>query len=341
MTNAMSTRPLLISAILNRASTSFGDVEIVSRLADDSLFRYSYRDLRRRACQLANAFTEHGVVRGERVATLAWNDHRHIEIQFAVSGIGAVVHPCDPKLNSSQLARVLNLANDTILMFEPSFLSVVEEASGRCVYVKTYVALCDEKDMPKTHRLPNLICYESRLKKSKDEFVWPELGENDASALCFTSSTTVSPKEKLHTHKSSVLRALALGMPNSLSLSTQDCVLPVVAMFRGNGWGIPYAAAMNGAKLVLPGKKLDPESLYGLMEKENVTCSAGIPAMWTQLAQFMGKNNLTLTSMRSPLVGGAVVPRALIRGYADKFNIKMQHAIGLDSPGPLKVNDIH
>ncbi len=335
MKGLMAERPLLISSILTHAETVFGDVEIVSRSGGPSTFRSTYAGLARRSRQLAKALTEHGVQPGDRLATLAWNTHRHLEIYFGGSGMGAVVHTCNPRLHPAQLAYILNHAGDKILFFDLSFLPLVEQVASQCSTVKTFVALCSEEEMPAAHGLPNLLCYEEKLALRDGIFDWPEFDERQASSLCYTSGTTGNPKGVLYSHRSTVLHAWAMSVPDSLSLSASDCVLPVVPMFHVNAWGIPYAAALNGTKLVLPGARLDGASLFQLMEEEGVTCSAGVPTIWIQLAQYMESEKLRPSTMRRSLVGGSAVPKALIRRYAELFQVEIRHAWGMTETSPL------
>ncbi len=335
MKGLMAERPLLISSILTHAETVFGDVEIVSRSGAESPFRYTYAGLARRSRQLAQALTAHGMQPGDRLATLAWNTHRHLEIYFGGSGMGAVVHTCNPRLHPAQLAYVLNHAGDSILFFDLSFLPLVEQVAPHCSTVKTFVALCSREEMPAGHGLPKLLCYEDELALRDDVFDWPEFDERQASSLCYTSGTTGNPKGVLYSHRSTVLHAWAMSLPDSLSLSASDCVLPVVPMFHVNAWGIPYAAALNGTKLVLPGARLDGASLFQLMEEEGVTCSAGVPTIWMQLAQYMEAEGLRPSTMRRSLVGGSAVPKSLIRKYAELFQVEIRHAWGMTETSPL------
>jgi acyl-CoA synthetase (AMP-forming)/AMP-acid ligase II len=335
MNGLMAERPLLVSSLLAHAESVFPNVEIVSREADGSLFRYTYADLSRRSRQLAKALSAHGIRQGDRVATLAWNTHRHLEIYFGVSGMGAVVHTCNPRLHISQLAYILTHAEDRVLMFDPVFLPLVEQAAEHCKNIETFVALCHPSEMPANHKLPNLLCYEEKLALRDTDYIWPEFDERTASSLCYTSGTTGHPKGVLYSHRSTVLHAWAMSLPDSLSLSASDCAMPVVPMFHVNAWGIPYAAAMNGTKLVLPGSRLDGESLFELMEAEEVTCSAGVPTIWMQLAQHMDSQGKAPSTMRRSLVGGSAVPQSLIRKFAESFDVEIRHAWGMTETSPL------
>lgn len=335
MFGSMMDRPLLVSSLLEHAERQFGTTEIVSRETGGALFRYTYRDAASRARRLANALTRLGVAHGGRVATLAWNNHRHLEAYFAVSGSGAVLHTCNPRLHPEQLAYILNHAEDEVLLFDATFLPLVEAGVGHRPALRHYVVLGGPEDMPKESRIPGLICYEDLLAASDDAFTWPEFDERTASTLCYTSGTTGNPKGVLYSHRSTVLHSFALSVPDTLSLSAHDCVLPVVPMFHVNAWGIPYAAAMNGCKLVLPGPKLDGASLFQLMEDEQVTCSAGVPTIWLSLAQYMEQHGLVPTTMKRTVVGGSAMPQAQIHTWTQRFGVEVRHAWGMTETSPL------
>lgn len=333
MQGMMMERPLLISAILRHVEYVYGDTEVVSREADRSLFRYTYRDMARRARQLANALQGSGVVKGMRVATLAWNDHRHLEAYYAVPGLGAVLHTCNPRLHPEQLAYVLNHAEDTVLMFDPMFLPVVESIAARCPRLQHYVVL--SASVPAESKLPNLVAYEPMLAKASEIFEWPEFDENTASGLCYTSGTTGHPKGVLYSHRSSVLHSLTLSTPQVFGLSHADTALTVVPMFHVNAWGLPYAGPLSGCRMILPGAQLDGQSLYELIEGEGVTCSAGVPTIWLALVQYMQTHRLRPCTMRRTVVGGSAVSEALVRIFAEQFDVEVRHAWGMTETSPL------
>lgn len=275
-------RPLLIASILQHAERTYGDVEIIARETDGSLFRYTYRDMARRARRLANALRELGVAQGTRVSSLAWNDHRHLEAYYGVPGLGAVMHTCNPRLHPDQLAYVLNQAESTVLLFDATFLPQVEAIAQRCPRLRHYVAL---NTMTEAHTtLPNLLHYEQLTGAQSDAFIWPEFDERMASGLCYTSGTTGNPKGVLYSHRSTVLHSLVLGGAQAMGLSWADTIMSVVPMLHVTVWGLPYAAPLNGCRLVLPGARLDGASLYELIEGERVTCAAGVPTIWRSLA---------------------------------------------------------
>jgi 3-(methylthio)propionyl---CoA ligase len=335
MLGSMMDRPLLVSSLLEHAERQFGSTEIVSREPSGALYRYTFRDAASRARRLARALLQLGVAHGSRIATLAWNNHRHLEAYFAVSGAGAVLHTCNPRLHPEQLAYIVNHAEDEVLLFDATFLPLVQAVAAHCPTIRHYVLLGNSQDMPKDTRIPNLICYEDMLAACDDAFVWPEFDERTASTLCYTSGTTGNPKGVLYSHRSTILHSLALSLPDTLSLSAHDCVLPVVPMFHVNAWGIPYAAAMNGCKLVLPGAKLDGASLYELIEGERVTCSAGVPTIWLGLAQHMEQHGLKPSTMNRTVVGGSAMPEAQIRTWTEKFGVEVRHAWGMTETSPL------
>lgn len=273
----MMEMPLLVSSLIAHAARYSGDVEIVSRRIEGDLHRYTYRDCERRAKQLAQALGALGVEPGERIGTLAWNGHRHMEIYYGVSGMGAVCHTINPRLFLEQLAFIVNDADDRYVFFDINFAPLVDQLAPLCPRVKGWVAMCGEAHLPAA-KTP-LLCYETLLAAQDGAYDWPELDERAASSLCYTSGTTGNPKGVLYSHRSTVLHAYGAALPDAMALSAADVVLPVVPMFHVNAWSLPYAGALTGVKLVFPGKDLDGKSVYELMESEGVTCAAGVPTV--------------------------------------------------------------
>ncbi len=331
----MMSQPLLISSIIEHADRQFANSEIVSRRVEGDIHRYTYRDCHKRARQMANAMQKLGVKMGERVATVAWNGYRHMELYYAVSGSGAVLHTINPRLFPEQIAYIANHAEDQYLFFDLTFLPLAEAFAAHCNTVKAYVMMCDRDRMPKDSKVPNLLCYEELIEGSSDDYEWPLFDENSASSLCYTSGTTGHPKGALYSHRSTVLHSLTSTSPDGMNVSSRDCVLPVVPMFHVNAWGIPYSVPMTGAKLVFPGAALDGKSLYELFEQEKVTFSAGVPTVWLGLLNHVQQNNLKFSSLKRTLVGGSACPPSMMKAFKEQFGIDTVHAWGMTEMSPL------
>lgn len=331
----MMDQPLLVSSILEFAARHYGDSEIVSRRVEGDLHRYTYRDCARRARQLANALAGLGIKMGERVATLAWNGYRHLELYYGVSGSGAVLHTINPRLHPEQVAYIVNHADDQVLFFDLTFLPAIEAMARQCKTVKAYVALCGREHMPPTSAIPGLLCYEELINAASSEYAWPQFDERSAAALCYTSGTTGNPKGALYSHRSTVLHAYASAMPNALNVSSADVVLPVVPMFHVNAWGLPYSVPLSGAKLVFPGPALDGKSLYELFEAEGVTFSAGVPTVWLGLVNHVLEAGLRFSTFRRTVIGGSACPPALMDALIDRLGVQVVHAWGMTEMSPL------
>ena len=342
MTNAapplmggMMDQPLLISSILRFAARHYGGSEIVSRRVEGDVHRYTVRDCAARARRLANVLAGQGIAMGERVGTLAWNGYRHLELYYAVSGAGAVLHTINPRLHPDQIAYIVDHAQDQLLFFDLTFLPLVESIAPRCPSVKAFVLMCDRAHMPAAGKIANLLCYEDLLDAAADDYAWPEFDEHAAAALCYTSGTTGNPKGVLYSHRSTVLHAYASAMPNALNVAAADVVLPVVPMFHVNAWGLPYSVLLSGAKLVLPGAALDGKSLYDLFEAEGVTFSAGVPTVWLGLVNYVLQNGLAFSTFRRTVIGGAACPPALMDTLIDRLDVKVIHAWGMTEMSPI------
>ncbi|GAA4011253.1 3-(methylthio)propionyl-CoA ligase [Actimicrobium antarcticum] len=331
----MMDQPLLISSIIQHADRHFGDNEIVSRRVEGDIHRYTYHDCHTRSRQLANALGTLGVKMGDRVATLAWNGYRHLEAYYGVSGSGAVLHTVNPRLHPEQIAYIVNHAEDQYLMFDMTFLPVVEAFAAHCTTVKGFIALCDRDRMPADSKIPNLLCYEELIAAASTDYEWPLFDENSASSLCYTSGTTGNPKGALYSHRSTILHSFASTMPDSLNVSGRDSVLPVVPMFHVNAWGLPYSVPLTGAKMVFPGPALDGKSLYELFEQEQVTFSAGVPTVWLGLLNYVADNNLTFSSFKRTVIGGSACPPAMMKTLRHRYGIEVVHAWGMTEMSPL------
>ena len=335
MLGLMQNQPLLISALIDFAERHHGDAEIVSRRVEGDIHRYTYRDVARRSRQVARALDRAGVGFGERVATLAWNGYRHLELYFGVSGSGRVLHTINPRLHPEQIAWIANHAEDQVLCFDMSFLPIVQAIHAKCGTVKRWVALCDADKLPADTGIPNLVSYESWIGAEPADYTWPQFDENTASSMCYTSGTTGNPKAALYSHRSTILHAYAAALPDVMCLSARDAILPVVPMFHVNAWGIPYSAALTGAKLVFPGPALDGKSVYELMEAERVTYAAGVPTVWQMLLGHMKPNGLRFSTLKRTVIGGSACPPAMITAFKDDYGVEVLHAWGMTEMSPL------
>jgi fatty-acyl-CoA synthase len=334
MDGLMMNMPLMISSLIRHADRYHGDTEIVSRTTDGSIHRYNYRDAHTRSRRLVGALARLGVQAGDRVGTLAWNGHRHFELYYAVSGMGAIIHTINPRLFADQLAYIVNHADDRVVFFDTTFAPLVEKLVPACQGVRAWIAMTDRPHLPDVPVSP-LLCYEELLAAEDDGYEWPEFDENTASGLCYTSGTTGNPKGVLFSHRSTILHAFAVSLPDAKCYSARSVVLPIVPMFHVNAWGIPYAAPLVGAKLVFPGGALDGRSLYELFEGERVTSSAGVPTVWLGLIDFMKKNGLRFSTLETTTIGGAACPPAMMRTLQDDFGIRVLHGRGMTEMSPV------
>jgi fatty-acyl-CoA synthase len=325
--------PLLLSSLLQQAARHSSKVEIVSRRVEGDIHRYTYRDCHIRSMQLANALTAYGIQPGDRIGTLAWNGYRHMEMYYGVSGIGAVCHTINPRLFAEQIAYIVNHAQDRFICFDMSFAPLVEQIAHQCPLVEKWIMLCDESALPETFAVP-LESYETLIAGQPQAFDWPRFDEQRAAVLCYTSGTTGNPKGVLYSHRSLSLMAYGSALPDTLCLSATDTVAPVVPMFHVNAWGLPFSAPLVGAKLVLPGPKLDGESLWTLFEQEGVTFSAGVPTIWLGLVDYMRRAGKHSTHFKRAIVGGSACPPQLASSLRE-LGIKAVHAWGMTELSPL------
>jgi 3-(methylthio)propionyl---CoA ligase len=324
----MMERPLLVSSILQHAESQFGDSVIVSREIHGPVFRYTYAQCAVRARKLANALARMGLSAGNAVASLAWNTHRHLELYYAASGSGLIIHTCNPRLHIEQLVYIVNHAEDRVVFFDTTFTSLISGIAPHCPNIKAWVCLTDRANMPPLEGVANLHCYEELIAEQSDQFEWPQFDERAAAALCYTSGTTGNPKGALYSHRSMVLNAMTICFPGILCLSTRESVLLMVPMFHINGWCIPYGSLIAGAKLVLPGSRLDGASLYQLMESEQITFSAGVPTVWLALLQHLDANGLRFSSLKRVVCGGSAVPTALVARF-EGYGVEVRQGWGM------------
>ena len=338
MLGLMQSRPLLISGLIDYASTWHGRREIVSRDPEGAIHRSNYAEVAARAKRLANALDALGVERGRRVATLAWNGWRHLEIYYGVTSSGRVLHTVNPRLFPDQIQYIMHHAEDAYVFFDPGFAPLIEELAPRLPLVRGWVALCGGSQLPKT-KLKGLLAYEDLLAKASPDYEWPLFDENTASTLCYTSGTTGNPKGVLYSHRSTLLHAFAACAADAFGLMARDSILTVVPLFHANAWSLPFSAAMCGAKLVLPGPRLDPESLYMLLESEECTKAFGIPTIWLNFLSWVEANkaklDLSKLKLKQVVSGGAAPPRATIEKFRELLGVVLLQAWGMTETSPL------
>ncbi len=334
MLATMMNVPLLLSSILRHAETCHGDGEIVSATVEGGLHRYTYAELAARSRKLANALSRLGLKAGDRVGTLAWNGYRHLELYFGVGGSGLVCHTINPRLFREQIAYIIKHAGDSVLCFDLSFLPLVEEMADELKKLKAVVAMTDEAHMPESEALPGLLCYETLIAGEPATYDWPVLDENTASGLCYTSGTTGEPKGVLYSHRSSVLHAMSIALPDVFDLSAATVVCPIVPMFHVNAWGLPFSVPMVGAKLVLPGPHLDGASLHALFESEGVTFTAGVPTVWLGLLDWMDAHACTFSALERVAIGGSAAAPAMFKRFHDR-GVDVLHAWGMTETSPV------
>ncbi|MDD0838205.1 3-(methylthio)propionyl-CoA ligase [Curvibacter sp. HBC61] len=338
MLGLMQQHQLLLSGVLEHAAAFHGDREIVSHLVDGSTHRSNWRQVQQRAKRLANALGALGVKAGDRVATLAWNTHRHVELYFGVSGMQAVLHTVNPRLFPEQISYILNHAEDGYIFFDTSFAELLAGLAPQLQHAKGFVALCRRDQMPQVD-LPNLLCYEDLIEAASPDYTWPRFDENTASSLCYTSGTTGNPKGVLYSHRSTILHSFTACATDGLGLSARDSVLLVVPLFHVNAWGIPYAGAMCGAKLVLPGPNLAGENIYRLLREERCNFSLGVPTVWLGLFDHIERHraqlDLSELALQRVVVGGSACPRAMIEKFQTLLGTFVIHAWGMSETSPL------
>ena len=334
MLGNMMDQPLLISGLIEHAERANPNSEIVSRRCEGDIHRYTMKDAAKRSKKAANALLKLGAQPSDRIATLAWNNYRHFELYFGVSGIGSVLHTINPRLFPEQLVYIINHAEDRWVFVDLSFVPLLESIQEQIPHVEGFVIMTDEATMPETS-LNNVFCYESLIADASDQIEWPTFDENTAASLCYTSGTTGHPKGVLYSHRSTVIHALSEVSREALGISNLSCVLPVVPMFHVNAWGVPYAAAMTGAKLVFPGQGMDGASLWELIEAEKPDLLLGVPTVWLMLLNHMDEIGKTLDSVESIVVGGSAAPLSMIKRFDQVHNAFVNHVWGMTEMSPL------
>jgi fatty-acyl-CoA synthase len=327
--------PLTVDRILDHANLNFPRREIVTRgIETGTLSRSNYSTVWRRAKQVSNALQERGVGLGDRVATLAWNSERHMEAWYGAMCMGAVLHTVNPRLFPEQIAWIINHAEDKVLFFDTTFTPIVEKIAPLLTSVKTYVALTDREHTPKSSAVA-FVAYEDFIQGHSQDARWGGFDEHTACGLCYTSGTTGNPKGELYSHRSNFIHAMAANQTDVFGCGANDVVLPVVPMFHANAWAIAFVAPMCGAKLVMPGAKLDGASVYELLEGEKVTFTAAVPTVWQGLLGFLRENKLKPTTLKRVAIGGSAIPESVLRAFEEDYGVEVIHAWGMTEMSPI------
>ena len=334
MLGLMQDWPLLLHRIIDHAAIQYGDQEIVTRSVEGPMHSETFTEMRARALRAAKRFQADGIKEGDRVATLAWNSWRHMEIWYGTAGIGAIAHTVNPRLFPEQIIWIINHAEDRLMMVDLTFVPLLEKLADKLPSIEKYIILTDAAHMPET-KLRNAIAYEDWLAEADDDFAWLALDENTAAGLCYTSGTTGDPKGVLYSHRSNVIHAMQACTPASLGCTSTETVLVVVPMFHANAWSLAYALPMAGARIVMPGPKLDGASVFDLMEDAKVTMSAGVPTVWKMLLDTMRERGRKPSVLKRVAIGGSACPRAMIVAFEKEFGVEVGHAWGMTETSPI------
>jgi fatty-acyl-CoA synthase len=334
MLGLMQDWPLLIHKIIDFAALQHPRREVVSRLVEGPIHRSNYRELRQRALKVAQRLERDGIKLGDRVATLAWNNHRHLEAWYGIVGIGAIYHTVNPRLFPEQIAWIMNHAEDRLVFVDLTFVPLLEALAPRLPTVERYVILTDAAHMPDT-KLKNAVAYEDWIGEVDGDIHWAAFDENTAAGLCYTSGTTGNPKGVLYSHRSNLLHSLVSAGLDCLPVGASSTVMPVVPMFHANSWGLAFTAPMRGAKLVMPGARLDGASVYELLETEQVDFTAAVPTVWLMLLAYLQKEGKKLSSLKTVVIGGAACPPSMIRAFEEDYGVEVRHAWGMTEMSPL------
>ena len=333
MLGLMQDWPLLCHRIIEHAARIHGKQEVVTRSVEGPIHRTNYAEIHRRALKVSQMLERDNIKLGDRVATIAWNTWRHLEVWYGIMGIGAICHTVNPRLFPEQIAWIVNHAQDRIVVTDLTFIPILEKIADKLPSVERYVVLTDKAHMPQT-TLKNVVAYEDWIAQADGKFKWKDFDENTAAAMCYTSGTTGDPKGVLYSHRSNVLHALMANNVDALGTSASETMLPVVPLFHANSWGIAFSAPSQGTKLVMPGAKLDGASVYELLSTEKVTHTAGVPTVWLMLLQHMAANNLKLPDLKMVICGGSAMPRSMIKAFLD-MGSSVRHAWGMTEMSPI------
>ncbi|MGM0775730.1 MAG: long-chain fatty acid--CoA ligase [Bacillota bacterium] len=332
----MMQTPLTMTQMIRRAEKYFPKKTVVSRTAG-GIQRLPYKEIAERTRKLAESLQKLGVERGDKVGTLAWNHHRHLEAYFAIPCSGAVLHTINIRLSPQHITYIINHAEDKVLLIDPDIVPLIEKVKDELKTVKAFIIMTDEEELPETSLSP-VYHYEKLINEASGAYEFPDdLDENSAAGMCYTSATTGNPKGVVYSHRGIVLHSMALGMADSAAVSEKDIALPVVPMFHVNAWGLPFAAVWFGTTLVLPGPYFTPKLLAELIQSEKVTITAGVPTIWLGLLKELDENKYDMSSLRSVLCGGSAAPKGMIKAFEQKHKIPFMHAYGMTETSPLVV----
>jgi acyl-CoA synthetase (AMP-forming)/AMP-acid ligase II len=334
MLGLMQDWPLLIHRVIDYAAEQHPHRAVISRSVEGPIHRSTYADVRLRALKLAQRLAKDGITLGDRIGTLAWNTQRHLESWYGITGIGAIYHTLNPRLFEDQLIYIANHAGDRMLFLDLSFVALAEKLSSHLPTVERYVILTDAAHMPQT-KLKNAVAYEDYINEADGDFRWLAVDENTAAGMCYTSGTTGHPKGVVYSHRSNLLHALSVMMPDSLCLSARDTVMPVVPLFHANSWSLAFSAPMAGSTLVMPGPKLDGASVFDIIENEGVTVTAAVPTVWLGLLQYLEASGKKLTKLKRVAIGGSACPRAVTEAFEQKYGVEVIHAWGMTEMSPI------
>jgi len=323
--------PLMITSLIEHAAKFDGDTAIVARTIEGDIHCYSYAEAGRRTKRLAQALLRRGIRPGDRIASLAWNTHRHFEMFYGVSGMGGVLHTVNPRLFVDQLVYLINHAEDRMLFLDAATLPIAEQIAPRLTTVSEYVMMADRERMPVKTSLAPLLCYEELIAAETDAYEWPQFDERTASTLCYTSGTTGDPKGVLYSHRSALLTSMLIS--NMIGTGGKnggfEVLMPMAPMFHGNAWQFPYLAPMLGYKLVLPGRNYEPDKLYELIEAERVTVTCGVPTMWIILTDWLDRTNKQFSTLRLSLSSGSAPPRSLVERLETRYRVELAQVWGM------------
>jgi fatty-acyl-CoA synthase len=334
MLGLMQDWPLLCHRIIDHAASNHCDRPVVTRSVEGAIHTTTYAKIRGRALRVAQRLERDGIRLGDRVATLAWNTWRHMEAWYGITGLGAVYHTVNPRLFPDQIAWIINHAEDRVLLTDLTFVPLLEKLADKLPNIERYIVLTDAAHMPATS-LKDAVPYEEWISAVDGDFAWRSFDENTAAGMCYTSGTTGNPKGVLYSHRSNVLHGLMANGCDMKGYSSRDVVMPVVPMFHANCWSMMFSAPMAGASLVLPGPKLDGASVFELLDRYKVTCTAAVPTVWLMLLQYLEATDSKLPHLRKVVIGGSACPRAVAKTFQDVYGVEVLHAWGMTEMSPL------